>query len=166
MTYTSVFDLFKIGIGPSSSHTVGPMLAALTAAPDVDPEQGVLVELFGSLALTGLGHGTDRAIMLGLSGYRPDTVPIDLVWTLPAEVRETGRLDLLGDEAMAFAPDEAIVRRREIHPAHSNVVRFSSGSWSRTFASIGGGFLADVIEDDRPVGVGERESSASRPRHR
>ena len=148
MTYTSVFDLFKIGIGPSSSHTVGPMRAARLAAEDIDPEQGVLVELYGSLALTGIGHGTDRAIMLGLSGFEPATVPLELVWQLPATIRETGRLALLGGTEIDFAPDDAVVRHREIHPAHSNVLRFSSGSWSRTFASIGGGFLADVIDNE------------------
>jgi L-serine dehydratase len=143
VTYTSVFDLFKIGIGPSSSHTVGPMLAALEMSPVSAP--GVTVELYGSLALTGDGHGTDRAIMLGLSGHHPETVPLDLVWDLPATVRRTQRLTIVDGTEIDFDPDVDIVRHHEIDPIHPNLMRFTTSTASRTFASVGGGFLAEVV---------------------
>ena len=152
MTYTSVFDLFKIGIGPSSSHTVGPMLAALEMSSAA--ASGVTVELYGSLALTGDGHGTDRAIMLGLSGHHPETVPLDLVWDLPATVRQTRRLTVADGTEIDFDPERDIVRHREIDPIHPNLMRFTTPSTARTFASIGGGFLAEVIDGEliRPEG--------------
>ena len=96
-------DLFKIGIGPSSSHTVGPMLAALEMSKAA--ASGITVELFGSLALTGDGHGTDRAIMLGLSGHHPETVPLELVWALPDTVRQTRRLTTADGAEIDFDPD-------------------------------------------------------------
>ena len=146
MTYTSAFDLFKIGIGPSSSHTVGPMLAALQMSPAA--ASGVTVELYGSLALTGDGHGTDRAIMLGLSGHHPETVPLDLVWSLPATVRRTQRLTVADGTEIDFDPDTDIVRHREIDPIHPNLMRFSTPEVTRTFASVGGGFLVEVVEGE------------------
>ncbi len=153
VTYTSAFELFKVGIGPSSSHTVGPMLAALEMSTAID--DAVRVELFGSLSLTGFGHGTDRAIMLGLSGHHPATVPLDLVWELPRVVRETRRLSLADGREIGFDPEHDIVRRQEIDPAHPNVLRITTGSTSKTFASIGGGFLVAVIDgrlDAPPAG--------------
>ena len=144
VTYTSAFELFKIGIGPSSSHTVGPMLAALEMSREV--AGSVRVELFGSLSLTGFGHGTDRAIMLGLSGHNPETVPLDLVWELPRAVRESKRLDLADGTQIAFDPETDIVRTREIDPVHPNVLRITTTGASRTFASIGGGFLAEIVD--------------------
>lgn len=146
MTYTSVFDLFKIGIGPSSSHTVGPMLASLEMSRSA--ASGITVELYGSLALTGNGHGTDRAIMLGLSGHHPETVPLELVWDLPATVRRERRLTVADGTEIDFDPDTDIVRHREIDPIHPNLMRFSTPTGSRTFASIGGGFLAEVVEGE------------------
>ena len=146
MTYTSVFDLFKIGIGPSSSHTVGPMLAALEMSTVAG--SGVTVELYGSLALTGDGHGTDRAIMLGLSGHHPETVPLDLVWGLPATVRHTRRLAVADGTEIDFDPESDIVRHREIDPIHPNLMRFSTPEVTRTFASVGGGFLGEVIDGE------------------
>ena len=144
MSYTSTFDLFKIGIGPSSSHTVGPMLAALEVSTEIG--DGVRIELYGSLSLTGLGHGTDRAIVLGLSGYHPATVPLDLVWKLPRVVRETGRLTLADGREVPFRPEDDIVRHREIDPAHPNVLRFTTSMGTRAFASIGGGSLAPITD--------------------
>jgi L-serine dehydratase len=144
LTYTSALELFKVGIGPSSSHTVGPMLAALQMSSQI--EGGVQVELFGSLSLTGFGHGTDRAIMLGLSGHHPATVPLDLVWELPRRVRETKRLTLADGSQVGFDPDTDIIRKREIDPLHPNVLRFATPSVSRAFASIGGGFLAEITD--------------------
>jgi L-serine dehydratase len=144
VSYTSTFDLFKIGIGPSSSHTVGPMLAALDVSTEIG--DGVRIELYGSLSLTGLGHGTDRAIMLGLSGYHPATVPLELVWELPRVVRETGRLTLADGREVQFRPENDIIRHREIDPAHPNVLRFTTSTGTRAFASIGGGSLATITD--------------------
>src|SRR5712671_5383089 len=99
---TSLFDLFKIGIGPSSSHTVGPMRAArafcerLCAAARLDNTAEVTVELYGSLALTGKGHGTDRAILLGLEGETPAGVDPDAIDGRLASIRERQRINLLG----------------------------------------------------------------------
>src|SRR5450432_1097798 len=96
---TSLFDLFKIGIGPSSSHTVGPMKAARRFAGELSSfpvVERVRVELYGSLALTGRGHGTDRAILLGLSGEEPDQIDPSAVDGIVAGIRSTGRLRLDG----------------------------------------------------------------------
>ena len=98
---TSVFDLFKIGIGPSSSHTVGPMRAAHAFASDLTDIQSVTrvqAELYGSLALTGIGHCTDRAVLLGLSGERPDTIDPSKIEALIGTIRDTGELLLAGSQ--------------------------------------------------------------------
>src|SRR6188508_950974 len=98
----SVFDLFKIGIGPSSSHTVGPMKAALRFVQDVDTQgilaqvQRVQIDLYGSLALTGRGHATDKAVLLGLSGERPDTVDPDVVDPIVRQALSRRTLRLAG----------------------------------------------------------------------
>ena len=105
---TSIFELFRIGIGPSSSHTVGPMRAArqfaegLRDAGLLDRTVEIRVELFGSLALTGRGHGTDRAILLGLAGEVPDEVNPDTVDHKVRQIREERRLKLLGNHRIPF----------------------------------------------------------------
>src|SRR6478609_9895456 len=104
----SVFDLFKIGIGPSSSHTVGPMIAACRFASHIEDANllafvtRVRAELFGSLGATGKGHGTDKAVLLGLEGNLPDLIDPDLIAPRLKEIRETRRLMLLGKHAVAF----------------------------------------------------------------
>src|SRR5882757_2396305 len=109
---TSLFELFKIGIGPSSSHTVGPMRASLRFAQSLDVQgkladtAHVTVDLYGSLALTGHGHGTDRAILLGLMGEAPDTVDPAVIEAELAAVRDTGTLYLLDREAIPFNETE------------------------------------------------------------
>ena len=129
----SVFDLFKIGIGPSSSHTVGPMRAAqafaarLEAAGLLDATRGVKVELFGSLGATGKGHGSDKAVLLGLCGHAPDSVDIEAIPALLATIRRDKALDLLGRHRIGF--DEArdlVFNRRETLPQHSNGMRFTA----------------------------------------
>src|SRR6187431_332021 len=101
--HISVFDIFKIGIGPSSSHTVGPMRAArrfaerLRADGQLAAVAGVKVELFGSLGFTGKGHGSDRAVILGLEGEDPSTVDVDTIAARVARVAETKRVKLLGE---------------------------------------------------------------------
>src|SRR5687768_3422373 len=104
----SVFDIFKIGIGPSSSHTMGPMNAArefalgLKQAGVLAATHEIAVRLYGSLALTGEGHGTDRAILAGLEGADPQSVDPDSIETTVKRIRETHRLNLLGEHEIAF----------------------------------------------------------------
>src|ERR1022692_1841805 len=129
----SVFDLFKVGIGPSSSHTVGPMRAAAMFAAALrddallDQVCGIHVELFGSLGATGHGHGSVKAIVLGLSGELPESVDPVAAGPMVAAVRESGRLRLLGAREIEFDPDEDIVlHRRKRLPFHPNGMRFEA----------------------------------------
>jgi L-serine dehydratase len=159
----SVFDLFKIGIGPSSSHTVGPMRAAgmfagsLAADGVAGRVVGVRVELFGSLGATGHGHGSVKAIVAGLSGEQPETVDPVAAQALAAEVAETGRLRLAGGREIGFDPGEDIVlhRRRRL-PFHSNAMRFAAVDEAdreisaRTYYSVGGGFVLGEDETGAP----------------
>jgi len=116
---TSLFELFKIGIGPSSSHTVGPMRAALRfvreldGAGNLDRTHHVTVDLYGSLALTGIGHGTDRAILLGLSGEAPDTIDPSLIEQTIAAIRSAQRLTLLGRREIPFQESEHFLFHRD-----------------------------------------------------
>ncbi len=152
----SVFDLFKIGIGPSSSHTVGPMTAALRFARGLQ-ESGALprtarlrVELFGSLGATGKGHGSDKAILLGLEGEAPDGVDPDGVAEHLERIRRSGRLHLLGHHAVAFdEAEDLILHRRKSLPRHPNGMRFHAFDEAgaeidaRGYYSVGGGFVVD-----------------------
>ncbi len=154
----SVFDLFKIGIGPSSSHTVGPMRAARLFVARLRGE-GLLPKtvrvrcwLYGSLGATGKGHGTDKAVLLGLAGHEPDTVDVDAVPALMDGIRTSKRLALLGEHAVAFDEAEDLVfRRRETLPFHANGMRLvaydAEGNEleNRTYYSVGGGF---VVSDE------------------
>ena len=154
--HISVFDIFKIGIGPSSSHTVGPMRAAKRFAErladdgQLERTAAVKVELFGSLGFTGKGHGSDRAVILGLEGDEPATVDIELVAARVAKAGETKHIALLGRQRVAFDPAEAIVfHRREKLPLHANGMRFSARAADgevlaeRIYYSVGGGFVVD-----------------------
>ncbi len=151
---TSFFELFKIGIGPSSSHTVGPMRAAKAFAEDllhkaqINEVSSVCVELFGSLALTGKGHGTDRAIVLGLRGERPDEVDPASIEFKIEEVRRSATLLLNGIHPIPFdARRDIVFHTDQTLAAHSNGMRFIAfGAGGRTLASeiyysIGGGFI-------------------------
>ncbi|MCX4472689.1 L-serine dehydratase 1 [Micromonospora sp. MW-13] len=152
----SVFDLFRVGIGPSSSHTVGPMRAARTFAVELR-DLGLLarvaqvrVELFGSLGSTGIGHGTDLAVILGLEGESPDEVDPDAVPTRIATVRTTGVLRLLGTHPIAFREAEHVrLHRRESLPMHPNGMRLRAFDrhggelCGRDYYSVGGGSVAD-----------------------
>jgi len=150
----SVFDLFKIGVGPSSSHTMGPMTAAcefvetLRARGLFERVERVEADLYGSLALTGKGHATDRAVLLGLSGERPEGIDPDAAEEMVARIRATGRLMLGGEREIAF--DEARDLRfnqRERLPHHSNGMRFTAhaggGTESKVYYSVGGGAIVD-----------------------
>lgn len=152
----SIFDLFKVGIGPSSSHTVGPMRAAYLFATGLC-ESGLLkdvgsvkVELFGSLGATGKGHGSDKAVMLGLSGEEPERVDSDTVDNKIEGIRNGRRLLLLGQYPITFIEaDHLILHRRKTLPYHPNGLRFRAldGVGNELFAkgyySVGGGFVVD-----------------------
>ncbi|WP_263368307.1 L-serine ammonia-lyase [Edaphobacter bradus] len=161
---TSLFELFKIGIGPSSSHTVGPMRAALRFAQTLDAADQladaahVIVDLYGSLALTGHGHGTDRAILLGLIGEAPDTVDPALIDAELAAIRTTGTLYLLDREPIPFTEGEHLLfHRNQMYPdpavhTHPNGMRFTAFDSAgnilarETFYSVGGGFILSASE--------------------
>ena len=161
----SIFDMFKIGIGPSSSHTVGPMRAAkrfveaLREAGRLAQVEHVRAELFGSLGATGKGHGSDVAVMLGLEGEAPEEVDTD---TVQARVEAIGRdasLRLGGEHAVAFRPVESIVmHRKQTLPRHPNGMRFiATGSalaepFVRVYYSVGGGFVVNEGDPDGYLG--------------
>jgi len=155
----SVFDLFKVGIGPSSSHTVGPMWAArqfldrLTDRGVLDQVARVRVDLYGSLALTGLGHATDKAIILGLAGEVPDQVDADGADALVASIREHQLLPLNGGREISFNPRSDLdFLVQEMLPEHPNGMIFhaldSEGGTlhSETLFSVGGGFVQTLGE--------------------
>ncbi len=157
---TSIFDIFKIGIGPSSSHTVGPMRAAGRFVRDLerenllDPAARVVAELFGSLALTGRGHGTDRAVLLGLSGEVPEEVQTSRVEPLLDEIRGRESLNLLGKKSIGFhEPADLLFRTDQVLPGHPNGMRFQAFDaadnclLSQVYYSVGGGFI--VLEGEQ-----------------
>lgn len=162
----SAFDLFKIGIGPSSSHTVGPMRAARLFALRLQHDgqlpatTRVLAQLFGSLGATGKGHGSDKAVLLGLAGHEPDTVDVDAVPALLAAIRHDTRIALLGIQAIGFNEKTDLkFHRREALPLHANGMRFTAFDaagaeiCSRTYYSVGGGFVLS----DEAAADGERQ---------
>ena len=159
--WTGLFDLFRVGIGPSSSHTVGPMIAAarfITEIPARMTVAALRVELYGSLALTGRGHATDTAVVLGLLGERPDSVDPDQVTSLVATVAATRQLRLRGRPPIRFDPAVDIVFLREMLPRHPNALRCTAlgpdALFSRTYYSVGGGFIvADDAEADTADGA-------------
>ncbi len=163
----SIFDLFKIGIGPSSSHTVGPMWAAhrflleLESLKLLDATATVTVDLYGSLALTGRGHATDKAIVLGLSGATPDTIDPDEADALFAAAREGGTLSLYGRRPIPFRDGEHLVFNfDELLPRHSNGMRFAARDDSgatlleSVYYSVGGGFVLSEAEAEAGGGAG------------
>ncbi|MGE0799207.1 MAG: L-serine ammonia-lyase [Lautropia sp.] len=168
----SVLDIFKIGIGPSSSHTVGPMRAARLFALGLD-QRGLLdaivrvkAELYGSLGATGKGHGSDKAVLLGLEGEQPDAVDVEAVPARLAAIRAARRLRLLGRHELAFdEKSDLIMHRRESLPFHPNGMRFSAFDargavvCTRLYYSVGGGFVLDesategspIVADTTPL---------------
>ncbi|MDH6439879.1 L-serine dehydratase [Streptomyces sp. SAI-144] len=152
----SVFDLFSIGIGPSSSHTVGPMRAARMFARRLRNEEllpsvaSVRCELYGSLGATGHGHGTPKAVLLGLEGASPRTVDVENADERVAEIKAAGVLKLLGEREIPFSfDDDLVLHRRKTLPYHANGMTVwaydASGAelMSKTYYSVGGGFVVD-----------------------
>jgi L-serine dehydratase len=155
----SVFDLFSIGIGPSSSHTVGPMRAAnrfahlLEERGVLDRVVGVHVELYGSLGATGPGHGTPDAVVLGLEGHRPETVDPEHAARRRREIRDDGKALLAGRHPVVLDADAIALLPRVVDPRHTNALRFTATDADaavlaeKTYYSIGGGF---VLAEDEP----------------
>jgi L-serine dehydratase len=150
----SVFDIFKVGIGPSSSHTMGPMRAARDFVAGLERDgllqltTEIAVRLYGSLALTGAGHGTDRAVLAGLEGAEPETVDPDGIEQTLKRVRASGRIRLLGRHEIAFdEPMQLLFMYHERLPRHSNGMRLTAMGAARQllreedYYSIGGGFI-------------------------
>ena len=155
----SVFDMFKIGVGPSSSHTLGPWKAGLDflerlyETSELDSVSKITVKLYGSLAKTGKGHGTDIAVQMGLIGANPETVPVDSIMPTIAEIAETKKLNLNGARFIEFNPTTDI----EFHylrtlPFHPNGMTFiaetDNGKYAETYFSIGGGFIKRESQSD------------------
>ena len=151
----SVFDLFKIGIGPSSSHTVGPMRAAARFAEGLRRDGllastvSVKAELYGSLGATGKGHGSDKAVLLGLEGEHPDTVDTESIPARLQAIRSSGRLRLLGEHEIAFVEKQHLAMIRKPLAYHPNGMIFRAFDAaglqirSREYYSVGGGFVVD-----------------------
>jgi len=169
----SALDLFKIGVGPSSSHTVGPMRAAhdfvrrLEATGRLGGAQRVQVRLYGSLSATGIGHGTDRAVVLGLSGERPDRVDPDRIDALVSGVRRSGTLQLAGWHGIPFDWASDLRLLPVALPYHPNALRIAvhggDGLLAEdTFYSVGGGFVIDEAQA-RTGGAGAGEVAVRHP---
>ena len=157
----SVFDLFSIGIGPSASHTVGPMKAARSFADSLRAQKllsrttAIKTELYGSLGATGKGHGSDKAVMLGLEGDTPDGVVIDGVAARLEGIRQSGFLNVIGEHRVVFNEKRHLVmHRRKALPFHPNGMRFTALGdtgevlWTAVYYSVGGGFVVDESAAD------------------
>ena len=152
----SVFDMLKIGVGPSSSHTLGPWRAAERFLKEMKAEHSledvirVKVDLYGSLSLTGKGHATDYAIMLGLSGQDPETIPIARIDSLVQAVKTDKKINLADEKWISFDEKLDIVFNREFLPFHANGMTFTlftkEEEIKETYYSIGGGF---VVKEER-----------------
>jgi len=169
----STFDLFKIGIGPSSSHTVGPMRAAarfvarwLVDADRLQDVARIRAEVFGSLALTGRGHGTDKAVLMGLEGHYPNEIDPDLIPPALARIRADKRILLGGTHGVAFDEKrDLLMNKRQKLPYHTNGMRFTAYDASdeviatRDYYSVGGGFVVNqddaasdrIVADETPL---------------
>src|SRR5690349_13074627 len=163
----STFDLFKIGIGPSSSHTVGPMRAAsrvvskwLRDAGSLERVTRVRAEVFGSLAMTGRGHGTDKAVLMGLEGHLPNAIDPDIIPGALERIRGGKRIRLGGDHEIGFdEKTDLVLNKRQKLPHHTNGMRFTAydaaGAVVATqdYYSVGGGFVVnqDEAADNRIV---------------
>jgi L-serine dehydratase len=171
----SVFDMFSIGVGPSSSHTVGPMRAARTfarglAADGLLPRVArVRAELFGSLGATGSGHGSDRAVILGLEGADPETVDTSAIEERVTAVRDRQAICLLGEHEAGLDAQDLVLHRRQSLPYHPNGMRFSAYDKdgellrSRTCYSVGGGFVVDEPADGTAASADAGTADAGLP---
>ncbi len=151
MECISIFDMLKIGIGPSSSHTLGPWRAAerwikeLKDTDEFDKVESISIDLYGSLSLTGKGHATDYAIMLGLSGFDPETIPTESIVSIISEIKKTKTLIFNTEKPLTFNIGTDIIFNRKFLPFHANGLTFTATTNGKnkksTFYSIGGGFV-------------------------
>lgn len=170
MECISVFDMLKIGVGPSSSHTLGPWRAAerfIAELKDLnifDKTDRVTVDLYGSLSLTGIGHATDLAVMLGLSGADPEYVPVDDISGIIDQIKQTNTLNLGNTVQIQFNPSENIVFNKNFLPFHANGLSFTAlyegKEYVSTFYSIGGGF---VVKEESAANTEKDEIKATFP---
>ncbi|MGL4583012.1 MAG: L-serine ammonia-lyase [Flavobacterium sp.] len=171
MECISVFDMLKIGVGPSSSHTLGPWRAAELFLKELhernifDQVSSLKIDLFGSLSLTGVGHATDLAVMLGLSGADPEYVPIDDISGIIEQINVSQSLLLGGKMSIHFIPKEHIVFNRNFLPFHANGMTFTAkygehNIYESTFYSIGGGF---VVKEESIENTENEEIKATFP---
>ena len=170
----SIFDIFKIGIGPSSSHTVGPMWAGHRFLSELE-EKGILssiacvrVGLYGSLALTGVGHGTDKASLLGLAGYTPDTIDPDDADRVFEEIKASKKMKLAGKREIDFDYDNQLIfHNGETLPEHPNAMRIFAADengivvYYKTYLSIGGGFIVCADGFNQQQNAGSDSDAAS-----
>ncbi|MBD3636941.1 MAG: L-serine ammonia-lyase [Crocinitomicaceae bacterium] len=171
MKYISVFDMLKVGIGPSSSHTLGPWRAAESWLESLG-EKGLLdkinkvqIDLYGSLSLTGKGHATDLAIMLGLSGKDPETIPVNDIQRVITVIIGNKELKLGGNSAIPFDHEKDIIFNSDFLPFHANGMKFSAFSEEKkideeVYFSIGGGFIVQEKDDEQAV---EYQNEATYP---
>src|SRR5690606_18573704 len=156
MECISVFDMLKIGVGPSSSHTLGPWRAAERWIKELkdqnlfDAVERITVDLYGSLSLTGKGHATDYAVMLGLSGQNPETIPTNQIESIVVDIKTSKTIHFNNEKIMPFDPEIDIIFNRNFLPYHSNGMTFTAVVGGKklksTFYSIGGGF---VVKEER-----------------
>jgi L-serine dehydratase len=152
MECISVFDMLKIGVGPSSSHTLGPWRAAQRWIEELNDDQlfhrveSIQVHMYGSLSLTGKGHATDLAVLLGLSGTDPEYVPIDHINSIVNKIKEELVLNFNNQRKVEFNPEKDLIFHRDFLPFHANGMRFTGildngSTYEQTYYSIGGGFV-------------------------
>ena len=158
----SVFDIFKIALGPSSSHTLGPMKAAtefllcLKEKKILCSANKLQVELYGSLALTGKGHGTDKAILLGLLGEQANTVDLETIAVRIADIYAQKKIALLSEHVIHFDDTNLRFHMDEVLPKHTNGMRFTAYDVNNTilltqvYYSVGGGFIVTAENFDHP----------------
>lgn len=161
MSAISIFDIFKIGIGPSSSHTLGPWNAAAIFAEGLKKRDfdSVKIHLYGSLSKTGIGHATDQAVVLGLMGYSPKTVDTNLIADLLFQVRATSKLTI-HSKSISFDYQQNIIFEKTEHPLHPNTLKFVAYAQDQIvkeqiFASVGGGFIEYDQSDETQISLKE-----------
>ena len=148
----SVFDMLKIGVGPSSSHTLGPWRAAERFLKELKDNNSfqktnrIQVDLYGSLSLTGKGHATDFAVMLGLSGQDPEFIPIENISKITKSITENDQIILGNELNIPFISNQDLIFNKEFLPFHANGLKFTAylndnSTYCSTFYSIGGGFV-------------------------
>jgi L-serine dehydratase len=167
----SVFDMLKIGVGPSSSHTLGPWRAALAFIAELhstkqfDKTTRIYVELYGSLSLTGKGHATDYAVMLGLSGQDPEFIPVQDIEAIVKQIQSVGKLNLNNSLLIPFSAEQDILFHKNFLPFHANGLRFTAvfndtTLHESTYYSIGGGF---IVQEDHANATNKLELSCAFP---